>query len=254
MKRKLALMTLTLAMGLSNPLGVLATETEAVFETENYEELKRDFETLQKDYDELTQKYEDVLAKLEELQGKESDLPKYDISGVVNSADSSTFTITTEKGNTYTFNADNSQLNIGETVSFKYTGEIESANEIQAGTVTDLTVTAAAPAGAEYETGITYDNLSRNPDEYKGKLVKFQGKVVQLIEDISSDEIQIRFAVDGNYDKMLYCGYDKTIVNSRILEDDTITIYGTSIGLISYESTMGGTITIPAVYIDLIEQ
>ena len=41
---------------------------------------------------------------------------------------------------------------------------------------------AAAKAAEEaqgYETGITYDQLARTPDQYKGKKVKFYGKVVQ---------------------------------------------------------------------------
>lgn len=56
------------------------------------------------------------------------------------------------------------------------------------------------------------------------------------------------------YDTILLGGYDSSIVSSRVLEDDEITIYGTSMGLISYQSTMGGTITIPAVRIDKIDQ
>ena len=115
---------------------------------------------------------------------------------------------------------------------------------------------AAAKKAAEeakgYETGITYEQLARTPDDYTGKKVKFKGKVIQLIED--DDTIEIRFAVNSNYDTILYCGYDPKIVSSRVLEDDVITIYGTSIGLISYESTLGGKITIPAVLIDRIDQ
>ncbi len=102
-----------------------------------------------------------------------------------------------------------------------------------------------------YDTGITYDQLARTPDDYNGKKVKFYGRVVQVIE---GDETQIRLAVDDDYDNILLGGYDKGIVSSRVLEDDMITIYGTSVGLISYESTMGGTITIPGVYIDKIDQ
>lgn len=103
-----------------------------------------------------------------------------------------------------------------------------------------------------YETGITYDNLARTPDDYKGKKVKFYGKVIQVME--GDGEVQIRLAVNEDYDTILLGGYDSTIVSSRVLEDDKITIYGTSLGLISYKSTMGGTITIPAVSIDKIDQ
>lgn len=104
-----------------------------------------------------------------------------------------------------------------------------------------------------YNTGITYSQLARNPEKYEGKKIKFSGKVVQLIEG-DGDEIQIRLAVDGDYDTILYCGYNKDIVSSRVLEDDYITIYGSSIGTITYESTMGGQITIPAAWVDKIDQ
>ncbi len=105
---------------------------------------------------------------------------------------------------------------------------------------------------AGYDTGITYDQLARTPDEFKNKKVKFTGKVIQLIEGDSSNSI--RFAVNSDYDNILYCEYDKDIVSTRVLEDDIITIYGSSYGLYSYQSTLGGKITIPAVIIDKIDQ
>lgn len=37
----------------------------------------------------------------------------------------------------------------------------------------------------------------------------------------------------------------------RILEDDIITIFGVSSGLITYTSTLGGNITIPAVSVEI---
>lgn len=113
---------------------------------------------------------------------------------------------------------------------------------------------AAAKAAEEargYETGITYDQLARTPDDFMGQKVKFYGKVIQVIEDASS--VQIRLAVDDNYDTILLCEYSTSIVSSRVLKDDHITIYGSSVGTISYQSTMGGNITIPGVYVDKIE-
>ena len=103
-----------------------------------------------------------------------------------------------------------------------------------------------------YDTGITYDQLARTPDAYEGEKVKFYGQVIQMIYDPT--ETQIRFAINGNYDQVLYCAYDPSIVSSRVLENDNITIYGVSLGLFSYQSTMGGQITIPAVWIDKIDQ
>lgn len=133
--------------------------------------------------------------------------------------------------------------------------EDKQAQELakQAQAKIDAEKKAAAEREAKgYETGITYDQLARTPDQYEGKKVKFYGRVVQVIE--SDDEIQIRLAVNGDYNAILLGGYDSDIVSSRVLEDDYITIYGTSSGTISYESTMGATITIPGVWITKIDQ
>ncbi|MCT3115093.1 hypothetical protein [Leuconostoc lactis] len=96
-----------------------------------------------------------------------------------------------------------------------------------------------------YKTGITYEQVARTPDDYEGEKVQFTGKVIQVIEDPS--ETQIRLAVDGNGDNIILVGFDPDILNgSRVLEDDLVTVSGTSIGTVSYKSTMSGKITIPA--------
>lgn len=139
----------------------------------------------------------------------------------------------------------------------KYNGteEDKSAQEMAKTSQSKIDEAKAAKAAEEaqgYETGITYDQLARTPDDYMAKKVKFYGKVIQVLE--GDDSIQIRLAVDDNYDTVIYGEYKKSIVSSRVLEDDHITIYGKSVGTISYQSTMGGTITIPCVYIDKIDQ
>lgn len=103
-----------------------------------------------------------------------------------------------------------------------------------------------------YDTGITYDQIARNPDNYEGDKIKFRGKVLQVME--GDGETQIRIAVNNNYDTVLYGSFDASIVDSRILEDDVITVMGLSAGLLTYESTMGGQITIPSMLIFQIDQ
>ena len=103
-----------------------------------------------------------------------------------------------------------------------------------------------------YNTGITYDQLARTPDDYLAEKVKFRGKVLQVME--GDDYISIRLAVNGDYDNVIYGQYESSIVSSRVLEDDNITIYGLSSGLVTYKSTMGAQISIPGVMIDKIDQ
>lgn len=104
-----------------------------------------------------------------------------------------------------------------------------------------------------YNTGIRYEQLARTPDDYIGEKVKFTGEVIQVIETQDSNEVQLRLAVERNYSNILLLAYDKSIVSQRVLEDDNITIYGFSMGTITYKSTMGGDITIPAVSVDRID-
>lgn len=100
---------------------------------------------------------------------------------------------------------------------------------------------------------ITYDQLARTPDDYTGKDITFAGRVLQVMEDSDSGETQLRIATSDDYDKIMLIGYDSSILKSRILEDDEIRFYGTSIGLITYQSTMGGNITIPAATVEHID-
>ncbi|MFJ8452481.1 hypothetical protein [Bacillus paramycoides] len=102
-----------------------------------------------------------------------------------------------------------------------------------------------------YEPGITYDQLARTPDEFKGKKAKFTGKVLQVME--GQGETQLRVAVNGNYDKVLYIAYKSDIINSRVLENDNVTIKGKSAGIYTYKSTMGGKISIPAMLVEKID-
>lgn len=96
-----------------------------------------------------------------------------------------------------------------------------------------------------YNTGVTYDQVARTPDDYEGKKMQFTGRVIQVIE--GKTETQIRLAVDGNSDNVILIGFDPDILNgSRVLEDDLVTASGTSVGTVSYKSTMGGKITVPA--------
>lgn len=100
---------------------------------------------------------------------------------------------------------------------------------------------------------ITYDQLARTPDDYMGKDITFAGKVLQVMEDSSSKQTQLRIATSDDYDKVMLVGYDSSILKSRVLEDDEIRFYGTSIGLVTYQSTMGGNITIPAAIVEHID-
>lgn len=103
-----------------------------------------------------------------------------------------------------------------------------------------------------YETGITFEQLARNPDDNEGKKVKFTGEVIQVQD--GSGEVQIRLAVNSDYDQVILAYYPSDLVKSKVLEDDQITIYGVSEGDYTYTSVMGAAITVPLVSVDKIDQ
>lgn len=103
-----------------------------------------------------------------------------------------------------------------------------------------------------YETGITYDQLARTPDDYVGEKVKFSGQVIQVSN--SDDDVQIRLAINGDYDQVILAFYPKDLVKSKVLEDDQITVYGVSLGDYTYEAVMGNAVTVPLVMVDKIDQ
>ncbi|MFB9276591.1 hypothetical protein [Cohnella cellulosilytica] len=102
-----------------------------------------------------------------------------------------------------------------------------------------------------YETEITYKQLARTPDEYEGKKVKFSGKVLQVIEGDS--EVSLRVAVNSNYNNVLFVYYPSSLTKVRVLEEDNVILYGVSEGLYTYQSTMGGNITIPLIKVEKID-
>ncbi len=108
-----------------------------------------------------------------------------------------------------------------------------------------------AEAKKGYETGITYNQLARTPDDYEGKKVKFTGEVVQMLD--GGSEINLRVAVNSDYDRILYVYYPISLTKTRVLNNDIVTVYGISEGLYTYQSTMGGDITIPLIKVEKIE-
>lgn len=100
---------------------------------------------------------------------------------------------------------------------------------------------------ADYATDITYEDLARYPDEHRLKAVALTGEVAQVMK--TDDGLtQCRIAVNGDYDKMIFVEFEAkaTEGKGRILENDTIKVYGKSMGLIQYKSVIGQNIEIPA--------
>lgn len=96
-----------------------------------------------------------------------------------------------------------------------------------------------------------YDDLARSPDKYKGTYVKFQCRILQIASEASSALYYstYRAATKGRYDDVVYLCIDNYGSGVRILEDDTITIYGYYDGLLTYTTVLGASVTIPKIIV-----
>lgn len=91
---------------------------------------------------------------------------------------------------------------------------------------------------------LPYDELARFPDRNIGKQLVMTGDIIQVME--GNTENQYRVKLHDDYDQIVLIGYSGAFDQGQILESDIITFWGTYVGTITYESTMGGNITIPA--------
>ena len=101
-----------------------------------------------------------------------------------------------------------------------------------------------------------YKNIARDPHLYQGKMARFTGKVIQVMESGNSVVLRVNVTKStyGYKDTVFVTYTKKSSQESRILEDDIVTLYGTLEGLKSYETIFGATVTIPAMeakYIDI---
>ena len=141
----------------------------------------------------------------------------------------------------------------------KYQAEQQQAyiKAVEESKAIEESVKAEAEEKRGYDTGITFFQLERMPNEFRGQKVKFYGRVVQVLEDENTVEIRLSTKASnyGNYyDDIIYGIYDASVARYRVLEDDMITIYGISKGLYTYTSTLGSKVTLPLIDVRRIDQ
>lgn len=103
----------------------------------------------------------------------------------------------------------------------------------------------------------TYEQMARNPEKFKGTNVKLTGEVIQALYDTSSVDLRVNITKQGKYSTYytdtVYVTYYPSNEEDKILEDDIITIYGTSQGDYTYTSTIGAKVTLPLIYAKYIQ-
>jgi phosphohistidine swiveling domain-containing protein len=96
-----------------------------------------------------------------------------------------------------------------------------------------------------YSTTLSYSDLARNPEKYKGTKITAIGTVLQVMEN--GNKVDLRVAVAGNSDKVIMVTYNIGKDYKRILENDTITIRGVFGGLSTYNTILGAEVTVPVI-------
>ena len=103
----------------------------------------------------------------------------------------------------------------------------------------------------------TFEQMARNPENFKGTNVKVTGEVVQALYGTSGVDLRVNITKEGTYTTYytdtIYVVYYPEAGEDKILEGDVITIYGTSQGDYTYTSTLGASINLPLVYGKYIE-
>lgn len=95
-----------------------------------------------------------------------------------------------------------------------------------------------------------YKSIARDPGKYKGKYAKLTGQVSQVLESGSTVVLRVN-VTKGEYDiwtDTVYVEYLRLNADeSRILEDDIVTIYGQLDGIETYTAVLGNEISIPRI-------
>lgn len=100
---------------------------------------------------------------------------------------------------------------------------------------------------------LRFAELNKNPDKHVGVYLKYQGEILQIMEDENSTELRLAVTKDAygyDYNDVVYVTFEGT---TPFLDEDIVTIYGTVSGAYTYESTAGYQITLPLIEAEIIE-
>lgn len=89
-------------------------------------------------------------------------------------------------------------------------------------------------------TEVTYEQLMRNAEDWEGKPVKFDGKVIQAGDGF----LKVNFDTKNYSSDDVYVGYDH---QNHILKDDIVTVFGIASGRATLKMVIGAQVTVPRV-------
>lgn len=95
-----------------------------------------------------------------------------------------------------------------------------------------------------YRNDVDIRDVERNPDDYMNELITFEGKIIQVFEEDGVSAYRI--AVNDDYDRVVLVSTQSSSLEERLLEDDYVTVYGEFTELMTYETVVGGSRTVPS--------
>ena len=97
---------------------------------------------------------------------------------------------------------------------------------------------------------MNYNELNRNPDSHKNEVLQVSGKIFQVISE-SDYSAEYLLSNENGYTYVNWYS-DKEMRGSRILEGDSVTIYGSFEGLKTY-NTLSGEKTVPSISTNFVD-
>jgi len=148
-------------------------------------------------------------------------------------------------------------VTLGEEMEIENTQDEEAIESVE--TQSPKVIQGMPQSEAEFKASCSYysyEEIARNPKDYVGNPIYLYGQVLQVMEQ--GDEVQLRVNIteaEYGWQDAVYVSYTRKSSNeSRILEEDMITVWGISNDTISYETVLGQSLTVPyieAAYIEL---
>lgn len=161
------------------------------------------------------------------------------VAGIIGSTNNQNNTISTSSSNT------NNETNIVE----KQETEEEKQARLEQERLQKEQEKTTFKAGCQT---YTFEQMARNPENFKGTNVKLTGQVIQALYGTGTVDLRVNITKKGEYTTYytdtIYVVYYPEEGEDKILEDDIITIYGTSQGDYTYTSTLGSPVTLPLIY------
>lgn len=104
---------------------------------------------------------------------------------------------------------------------------------------------------SSYNTGITYENITENPDKYLDCKVTLTGKIVYPFG--ANPENDMKIEIDNNEMEPVFVYYDPEIIQLNFRKNQTITIRGYFVKTVSDLSMINGETKIPRIYANYID-